>query len=108
MLKGEGQVAWETDGTCRARVLSVMSYTAGTRSQEHFTRKPLLKAKQHSPPESLAGDACEGKITDAGELSWDLESRFFSNGFCFCHSLPALGACAHLASEHSRLQLAQE
>ena len=108
MLKGEGQVAWETDGTCRARVLSVMSYTAGTRSQEHFTRKPLPKAKQHSPQESLAGDACEGKITDAGELSWDLESRFFSNGFCFCHSLPALGACAHLASEHSRLQLAQE
>ena len=58
MLKGEGQVAWETDGTCCAHVLTVMSYTAGTRSQEHFTRKPLLKAKQHSPQESSAGDAC--------------------------------------------------
>lgn len=57
MLKGEGQVAWETDGTSRAHVLSVMSYTAGIQSQEHFTRKPLPKAKPHSPQESLAGGA---------------------------------------------------
>lgn len=107
-LKCKGQVAREADSKRRAHVVSIMRSTAYAEARRVSHANPFQKAKQHDSPETAGGHAPAGKPGRFGNWAWDLESGFLSKGLHPCAAVSPLGARAHLASEHSRVQLAQE
>lgn len=103
-LSCKGQVAWVTDRKSCAHVVSIMRHSLHPKPKVLLVSNPP-KAKQQLPRQP-GGNVYEGQGRTVRTEPWTWNPGF--SPVTFAPVLSLTGARAHLASEHSCLQLAQE